>query len=201
MANSKQETIEFAYDPDTYNTTINTNLDTQAASGFILAGPPRIYSRSNGSKYVSLNFIHQNYVAGGVPENLAGVRKVSQTITHADLTDADTAQDIAIDGVPANAIPLAATAYLTTAFSGGTVSAIVAEVGDAGDPNGLMTSTDVFTGAAVGHKHAPGAEITTQTRKSSWAPIVRFTSTDDNLVNLTAGSVTVTLYYIELETP
>lgn len=128
-----------------------------------------------------------------------GVKVLTKQITHADLTDADTSQDIAITGFPANGIPLRAWVELDTAFSGGTVSALTVSVGDAAAATELFVATSVFTGAAAGvlNGASEGAAVGKFRHEAAYSPIAQFVSTTDNLDALTAGSLTIHIAYLE----
>ena len=123
------------------------------------------------------------------------------TVTHADLTDADTSQDIDLatadngDAFPANAWILERYLVVGTDFSGGSVSALTCQVGDAADPDELLLATSVFTGAANNVPLASNGAAGYGRWEAAYAPIARFTSTTDNLVNLTAGSVSIVIVY------
>ena len=128
------------------------------------------------------------------------------TITHADLTDADTSQaiDLATDD-NGNAFPVdcqivGAFIRVDTDFSGGSVSALTCQVGDAGDPDELITATSVFTGASNVKPLSANGAAGLPRWEAAYAPEALFTSTTDNLVNLTAGSLTIglRLWVVEL---
>ena len=95
-----------------------------------------------------------------VAEKAAQVQLFTETIGHADLTAAATAENIALSGFPANSIIVGACLELDTDFSGGSVSAITAEIGDAGDTNELAAAVDVFTGAGAGIKDGEPTAVT-----------------------------------------
>lgn len=76
------------------------------------------------------------------------------------------------------------------AFAGGTVNACTLEMGDTGDPNGLVTASSVFTGVTIG---APivttGAAEYALRYESGYLPTVTLRTTAGNVSALTAGSV------------
>lgn len=125
-------------------------------------------------------------------------------ITHADLTDADTSQTIAIvpdtakytsATVPAGTQVRLAKVQVVTAFSGGSVSAATITIGDGGSATRFLASTDIFTAAtwfANAAATSPYIYTTTDTIDAVFA------STTDNLVNLTAGEIHI---YLEVTTP
>lgn len=132
----------------------------------------------------------------------AGValQKRSLVLGHAALTDADTSQVVAIGAaLPANARILAVDFHTYTAFAGGTVSALTVDVGSTGDADALIDGADIF-GAAVDGKPPtltagvhPNKTYATATQLN--ATVV---STGDNLVNLTAGAVTIDVLFAVL---
>lgn len=78
-----------------------------------------------------------------------------------------------------------------TDFSGGTISALTAQVGDTGDPNGLLTATSVFTGVGAGYTETPAAAEFTQRLETAFVPTLLLTSTTANLDQLEAGELWV----------
>lgn len=103
---------------------------------------------------------------------------------------------------PANTLIGAAptVVYVTTPFTGGSISAITAEVGDAGDTDELLAAVSVFSG--TGWKAAvQGVKIGAVDRyEAAYAPVVRLAATGGNLSTLTAGNLTVIVPYIALGT-
>jgi hypothetical protein len=77
---------------------------------------------------------------------------------------------------------------LLTAFSGGAVSACTAELGDTGDPNGLVTASNVFTGATANAPivTASAAEYALRS-ESGYLPTLTLRTTTANVSALTAG--------------
>lgn len=128
------------------------------------------------------------------------VSKRTVTVGHADLTDADTSQDINIGAaLPANARIVGVDLHTFTAFSGGTVSALALDIGSSGDVDALVDGADLFAAAVDGGPSTrptgirPNKLYATATQLSA-----RFVSTGDNLVNLTAGAVTIDVLYVVL---
>jgi hypothetical protein len=125
-----------------------------------------------------------------------GIREYTKTITHADLTAAAVTETETLDGFPTNVLVSHCWVELNTCFSG-VLAALALEVGDTVDPNGLFTSTSVFTGAATTTPlFAAGAE-TTLRYEAAFTPTVTLTS-DVNVVALTAGSFTIHIVYMTL---
>jgi hypothetical protein len=88
--------------------------------------------------------------------------------------------------------------YVETPFTGGSISAITAEIGDAADTDELMAAVSVFSG--TGYKAAvAGAKFGTVDRyEAAYAPIVRLAATGGNLSTLTAGKLRIVLPFIAL---
>lgn len=128
------------------------------------------------------------------------VSKRTVTVGHADLTDADTSQDINIGAaLPDNARIVGVDMRSLTAFSGGTVSALAVDVGSSGDIDALIDGADVFSAAVDGGPATmPKGIRPNKTFASATQLVARFVSTTDNLVNLTAGSVTIDVLYVVL---
>lgn len=97
---------------------------------------------------------------------------------------------------PRNAFPadvdiLAGTkCRLIAAFAGGAISDFDVELGDSGDPNGLMSAFDVF-GTAASYNTDPAAAEYDRHYESAFAPELLWTSTGANIDQLTAGSMEV----------
>lgn len=119
------------------------------------------------------------------------------TIGHADLTAAATSEAISLTGFPTDAAPVACEMIVDTDFSGGSVSACVVEVGDAADPDELLTSSNVFTGVqnTAWVQTDAAVRVGKFHRETAYAPEAKFTSTTDNVVNLSAGSLRIRIYY------
>jgi len=128
---------------------------------------------------------------------LERVKKLTKQITHADLTDADTQQQIDFDSaLPDGAFVIGAYAEVTTAMSGGSVSACNADLGiKSGDTDGLLDAIDIFTGAPSKASVPRGVAVPGYHGGST--PTIIVDSTGDNLVNLTAGDVTFVVLYID----
>ena len=139
------------------------------------------------------------------PLNIDGVFELGLAkcqIDFDDLTDADLSQTFTFndlakrDGgrqMPANARVMYAWINVLSGFSGGSVSAITAQVGDAGDPDELIAAVSVLA-AAEGLKPASGV-YTLGTFESAYAPLVTIDSVGDNLDQVDAGRIEVFLVY------
>ncbi len=128
------------------------------------------------------------------------VQKKTVTVGHADLTDADTSQDINIGtALPANARIVGVDIRALTVFSGGSVSALTVDIGTSGDVDALVDGADLMTTAVDGGPATmPSGIRPNKTFLTAAAQLsARFISASDNLVNLTAGSVIIDVLYVE----
>jgi hypothetical protein len=129
----------------------------------------------------------------------ARLRKFVKVIGEADLTAAvnGTAQDIALGFLPEGAImPIPPSLKLTTQFTGGAASAVGLTIGTAAAPTLLATNFDIFGGTASGLFVAmtQGAQVAAPA--SGQSIIARITPDGAHqLVNLTAGALTLEVYY------
>lgn len=133
------------------------------------------------------------------------------TIFEADLTAAATTQTIPIfpsSGVVTPGIAVTRTAIrVITPFTGGAVSAMVADLGDAGTVGRYIAngSTDLFTALATNTKTpvisttAYAYTLKNVTDGGANAQLaVKFTATGDNVVNCTAGEVDIYFNVVDL---
>lgn len=124
--------------------------------------------------------------------------KKEQRIQHTDLTNAVNGATQAINigtALPANAVVLAAQVNIATLFSGGGASAVKLDVGGT-DIDAIGAQHDVFTGAATGALTLTPAGVHTRGKFSSEQLVATFTPDGGhNLDGLTAGDLTVTVWY------
>lgn len=92
---------------------------------------------------------------------------------------------------PANALVMGCYIKRITDFSGGSVSALTVQVGDTGDPNGLLTATSVFTGVGAGYTATTGAAEYAPHPEAAFLPTLTLTSTSDDVDALTAGRLKI----------
>lgn len=118
-----------------------------------------------------------------------------QQLDAGDFTgDADGAQVLTFSTLfpnnpfPTNVVRKQPLVYVRTPASGGTLSAVTIEFGDVGDPNGLLTSTSVFTGAS-GFLQTTGAAEFAPRFESAFSPTVDIATTDDNVADISAMSL------------
>lgn len=123
------------------------------------------------------------------------VKRFVLTVDTDDFTTAGTSQAVDVSaGFPANAYVLSGHVELLETLSGGAVSAATVQLGDTADPDELLTSTNVFTGQALGRKWSPGA-FTFGTLESGYSPELLVSTTDGNVDDLTTGVVKVIIDY------
>ncbi len=131
----------------------------------------------------------------------ARIRKISRTITHADLTAATIGleQDILIGALPPGAVYLGRSFKITTYFTGGSATAVTMALGSgaAGDPDQLMAATNVFdtTTTAVWLKGTDGVLVPMSPLPSTSIYAQFDADAGHTLLALTAGSIDVEVYY------
>ena len=131
---------------------------------------------------------------------------VESVITIADLDAAATTDTVALPTLPTNSFPLFAAFNVGAYFTGGTISAMTAQYGDAGDPNGYLAALNVFDTTALGSwtvatlgveaeygSTGPALEAT------AYAGLVLFTATGDDVDQATTGHLTCRQYYKRYE--
>lgn len=129
---------------------------------------------------------------------LSQIKKRSFVVGFADFTDADTSET---ETDPAGALPSGAVLMgfrlvVTTGIGGASLSAVTADCGFSGATDVLTDGTNVFTGAT-----SPTYGLGTNALPNSARVIggltaqCIFNSTDDDIGDATAGSVTVEIYY------
>lgn len=129
------------------------------------------------------------------------------TVTEAALTDADTSQAVTIWTAPAKARILRIVADVTTAFTGGGVTACTLQVGIAGgDADAYIVASDVFSGAVtLGDVEADLGTALSNAGTGvgaypNWggtkAIAAQFDTVTANVADLTAGSVTFYIEYV-----
>lgn len=141
-----------------------------------------------------------------VESNILRARKFN--ITYADLTDEDTSEDEALFTIPAGGMVTDVYVYIRTAFTGGSVSQMTIAIGDT-DADALAEEHDILgAGNTVWILEGQtgtdkGDDLYDDTEKrqnriytSATALIAEFTSTTDDLDNLTAGSLDVYIVYL-----
>ncbi len=127
----------------------------------------------------------------------AGIQKLRFSITHADLTDADTSQSIALFTLGPNDAIAGVRIKHSAAFTGGSVSACTVSVDGAVDGVGAYaTAFNIFQAAA--NTTLQWSQCLKNGTAASTGQVVSatFTSTGDNLVNLTAGAVDIDIYVL-----
>lgn len=139
--------------------------------------------------------IQEQQVSPGV---YAGV--VEFQMDFSSFTQTATTEAMTIPEFPANAIPLKARIAIGAYFTGGGVTACTAQIGDSGDPNGLMAAVNVFdTTSLATWTGTAGVEAeygsTGPSEESAYAPEILFTTTTANVDDLTAGFLTGQIFY------
>ena len=166
------------------------------------------------------NLIYGNSIHDTTPYNLNGLtgerfivkggeplNTFKYTVGHAVLTDADLSQDITLFTIPAGGRIVDAYAYVTTAFTGGSVATCTVAIGDT-DADGLAEEHDVLgTGNGVwilegqngtdkgDHLYDATVFMRAKVYTSATAIKAQFVTSVDNLINLVAGSIDIYVLY------
>jgi hypothetical protein len=126
------------------------------------------------------------------------LQKRTVTIGEADLTEGGNgvAQVLNIGAVlPANAVVLAAEVDIATLFSGGGATSVKLDIGGTA-ATAIANQHDVFTGAATGALTPTPAGVHQRGKFSAEQLVATFTpSGGHSLLNLTAGSLTITVWF------
>ena len=134
------------------------------------------------------------------PDALADSTRVlvrTFTIGHADLTDADgseTETDTA-GALPSNAVLMGYRKRVTTAFTGGTASAVTIDCGFNGATDVLDDGQTIFTGVAAA-TYGAGVNALPSIRRAIGGLTPQCTVVaDDDVADLSAGSVSIDIFY------
>jgi hypothetical protein len=130
----------------------------------------------------------------------AVVQKKTVTITEATLTAAVNGQAQAVNvgtALPTNAVVIAHEVNVATLFSGGSATAVKMDLGGT-STTAIVNQLDVFTGAATGAL-SPRTGAHAQGKFSAEQLVATFTpDAGHTLAGLTAGSLTITVWYVVL---
>lgn len=133
------------------------------------------------------------------PERVAlfgGTMMLAKTITHADLTAAALTQAIAIGVAPGRF--LGGAKDLTANFTGGGATSVDLDIGGT-DADGLIAADDVLAGPLAEDFAPLGAQVVLGYMPDLSGQTINATFTSDvNVVLLTAGSVTIRLYFAQV---
>lgn len=183
-------------------TAINDEKATQEASGFVCVSVNRGSKQDADGRiveYADLEFRAESTLVPG-----SAVRTIKKVVGHADLTAAATTETIDFSSqIPAGATVLARFIKVDTLFSGGSVSACTVDFGDADAATGWFNGENIFTGQATGVRAKPGtlgaivSGAAADVKLAARTPKLKFNTTGDNVVNLSAGSLTAYVQYIE----
>lgn len=152
-------------------------------------------ARSTGTNRQVVEEMNLDVPDGGLSRSLSLVAVLTETFDHADFTDGGAAVGtIQFDGaLPSGAVILGTKVLVPEGFAGDTSAALT--IGDGSDADRYNTSTvDVFTTAATGvQSGVPSGNklIVTENR-----PTLTVTTAAD-WGSVTAGQVTVSIYYLQ----
>lgn len=130
-----------------------------------------------------------------------GIKRFVKTVTTADLTTAGTSQAVDVgtdDGgndFPANAYVISGHIELDEVLAGGSISAATVQLGDTVNPDELLASSNVFTGATLGRTWAPGVYSPWTLEATAYAPELLVTTTGDNVDQATTFACRVIIDY------
>ncbi len=124
-----------------------------------------------------------------------------QRVRFSDFDETDTSEVMTLNTqFPHNAFPTHAfltfgpTAYidLIEVFAGGTVAAATMILGVSGNTNGLVESTDVFTGSTLERKYAGGdLHVIATIDQAALSPLLQLDTTTGTIDELTQGIVDI----------
>ncbi|MBK6920383.1 MAG: hypothetical protein IPH07_23485 [Deltaproteobacteria bacterium] len=144
--------------------------------------PVKLGARNGGNSRL-IRALQSGVIRDAFVGNWVWVQRLRET----DFTpDADTAQSLTLSTLfPANPFPTNVIrenplVYVASPAAGGSLSAVTLEFGDAADPNGLMTSTSIFTGAS-GFLQTTGAAEFTSRFEAAFDPTVDIATTSDDV--------------------
>lgn len=157
-----------------------------------------------GSRLANINdtrvqFTSYNSVKAGLGMTPNGV--FMRTITPADLTDADTSQDVDVatddagNAFPTNAKVMGGAVLVTEAFTGPSITELTISLGDVAAATELLPATSAFTASG----YARGLPV--DQPEAAYAPIARCDSTGANVGDITTGRAVVFVYYWAPENP
>ena len=129
----------------------------------------------------------------------ARMKKFSKTIGHADLTAASNGlqQDILLGTLPPGAVILGRSVYLNTYFTGGSATAVTLAIGtgQAGDPDAIRDEMNIFD-TTTNDIQLQGTDGVSPMGPREGDVYMQFDCDGSHtLLGLTAGEVTVELYY------
>ena len=99
--------------------------------------------------------------------------------------------------VPQGGTPMFSRINVTTAFTGGSISAITVSAGSSGTSNAIQAASSCFTTGCF-DKHGMNSELNANT---AFTVVLNFTPTGDVLSNLTAGQLDFYMAYLNVSTP
>jgi hypothetical protein len=117
---------------------------------------------------------------------------IAHVIHSVDCTTHAVSQAIVLAGFPTNAIVTRAIVELDEVFANAIagVASCAVEIGDAGDPNGIMETASIFTGVALGWvSGALGAEGIKTTWETAYAPLLTLTVDGGHFVDDLSSAV------------
>ncbi len=118
------------------------------------------------------------------------------TKTFTDLTTASATEDEVLFNLPANGKISGVYTKHSTAFSGGTLSALTVSVGDSSGTTVYTPTFDVFQ--ATGNTVKQDVALFSSTTSAARDVLARFTAVGDTVDNITAGSVSFSVCWVKV---
>lgn len=154
-----------------------------------------------GSRTANSIIRRQEDVAGGVP--MQSLKWWIQRVRFSNFTTAGVSQALDINATfTGNDFPpgvfICPGAYLdlVQVFAGGLIATATMILGDAGDPDALVTVSNVFTGATLGPIVTPAAaEYPDSNYESQFVPLLTLVTTTGNVNTATSGIVDIYIPY------
>jgi hypothetical protein len=127
-----------------------------------------------------------------------GVEYIEQAFDHSEFTAAATSESLAIAGLPANVMLLAAEVDVTELFDGGAITATELTVGVSGNEDAFVDDIDAQAGSGSTGRQNNNFQTNYPYCLVNGAPLLTATATGGNVSTFTQGAVTVRLFYREV---
>ena len=124
-----------------------------------------------------------------------GIKKMSVTIGHADLTAAGVTETETIGTIPAGSVVLAVNIAVGTAFTG-IAGPIGVDIGTAGDVDALVDNAVISTAVDGEASTCPAGISPNKQFAAATTLIATVVSSSGNLVDASAGAMTIDIFYV-----
>ncbi len=92
-------------------------------------------------------------------------------------------------------------AWVETGIAGTGITVANITIGDAGDPDGLLTSSSALPAAAGLVRATPGAAENAPREETAFAPVLRVSLTGGNMTAITEGEIWTVIPFMPIPTP